>query len=316
MVKVLAVTEYYNEAENIPGLVENLSAQTHVPDLWLIIDDGSTDNSTETFERNLKRLEMPYLVYRMPSKAKPNANLKGRAFRRVDILNSDWLESSAFDYLMLVGADTRFPPTYIELGTKVMNRFPRIGALAGRIHGESGSDTPMGTGKIVRWEVVKETSGRYWDLDPDSLWNIIALNKGYRLLILKDLLTRVTRPTHMYAPSGFYNYGARMHYVGWNAFLALMYTFVLAARGTHPLHFLRGYIHELTKRDWRCKDPEVIDFYGLRRMVLRTVGLVPMGDRATIVTLGIDAESESSLSNQFLEQAMHKISNRIHVSSS
>ena len=312
MVKVLAVTEYYNESDNIPGLVENLAAQTQAPDLWLIIDDGSTDKSTESFESNLKRFEIPYLVYRMPPKKKPNANLKGRAFTKVDILNSDWLESNRFDYLMLVGADTRFPRTYIELGTKVMEGFPEVGALAGRIHGEAGSDTPMGTGKIVRWEVVKETSGRYWDLDPDSLWNIVALNMGYRLVILKDLLARVTRPTHMYAPSGFYNYGARMHYVGWSPFLAIIYTFVLAARGTYPLHFLRGYLHEFTKRDWRCRDPEIVDFYGLRRMIRRALGLVPMRDRATIVTLGIDKETESNLRNEFLERTISKIRTRIN----
>ena len=313
MTKVLAVTEFYNESENIPNLVKNMAEQTCVPDLWLIIDDGSSDNSTEIFEKNLRLYKIPYLLYQMPPKAKPSQNLKGRAFRKVDILNNEWVESDKFDYLVLTGGDSRFPPTYIELSTKVLDAFPNVGAMAGRIKGEPGSDTPMGAGKIVRWDVVKETSGLYWDLDPDSLWNVIALRMGYRLLILKDLLIWVTRPTHMYASSGFYNYGSRMYYVGWNPFLALFYSFVLAMRRTHPHHFLRGYLNEYVKSNWRCENIEIQRFYSFKRMIQRSIGAVPMRDQAIIVDIGIDKKNESELYPEFLEKVRNRIRRAIDV---
>jgi glycosyltransferase involved in cell wall biosynthesis len=143
MTKVLAISEYYNEAENIPGLVQNLAAQSCKPELMIIIDDGSTDNSTEIFENYLKQYKIPYLLYQMPPKAKPNANLKGRAFQNIDILNNEWVESGEYDYLILIAPDTRLPQAYLEFGIKVMNQIPEVGAIGGRIVGESGSDTPM-----------------------------------------------------------------------------------------------------------------------------------------------------------------------------
>jgi glycosyltransferase involved in cell wall biosynthesis len=303
MPRVLAVSEYYNEAKNIPELVENLAFQTKVPDLMLIIDDGSVDNSTELYEEGLKQHGIPYKHYSMPPKAKPTANLKGRAFSKVDILNNEWLEQNAFDYLMLIGADTRFPRTYIEMCTKIMDKFPRFGTMAGRIHGEPGMDSPMGTGKIVRWNVVKETRGRYWDLDPDSLWNLIAIEMGLEMLILKDLLVTVTRPTHVYSPRGLFNYGRRMYYAGWGFATALLYTTVLLARRGHPQHFLRGYLQAYTEHDWKCNDPEVVDYYSLKRMIRRTLGISHQRDSATIVGLNINSVIENQLSQEFLSQS-------------
>jgi glycosyltransferase involved in cell wall biosynthesis len=309
--RVLTVTEYYNEADNIPGLVKSIASQTCVPDLWLIIDDGSYDNSTEIFEENLKQYGIPYLLYRMPPKAKPNANLKGRAFAKVEILNNEWVQSDNFDFLMLIGADTLFPPTYIELSTKIMERLPMFGALGGRIRNEPGGITPMGTGKIVRWDVVKATSGRYWDLDPDSLWNMIALNMGYKLLIVLDLVIDVTRPTHMYSPVGFYNYGKRMKYVGWNPFSALVYSFILLARRTHPQHFLRGYLHALIReKDWRCGDHEIEDYFSLRRMILRLTGKVHTRDVAVMTQIGIDQSKEKQIDDEFVTRAVSVIKDK------
>ena len=303
MVKILAVTEYYNEAENIPGLVENLAAQTCPPDLWLIIDDGSSDNSSEIFEKYLKQFDISYLIYKMPQKAKPDQNLKGRAYGKVDILNNEWVDSERFDFVLLTGGDSRFPKFYTEIGMKILNEFPEIGALAGRSRGEPTAETPMGGGKIVRWDVVRETKGRYWDLDPDSLWNITALRMGYRLLILSDLLMWTTRPTHMHAPAGFYNYGARMYYVGWKPIHAIIYTLFLLKRRTHPHHFLRGYLHKFTEGTWRLKDEELKRFYSFRRMILRIMNAVPMQDKATIVDIGADDITSQELSDEFMKNA-------------
>jgi glycosyltransferase involved in cell wall biosynthesis len=311
--RVLAVTEYYNEAENIPGLVKNLASQTHIPDLWLIIDDGSSDNSTDVFEENLKKHGIPYLLYGVPPKAKANANLKGRAFSKVDILNNEWVQADRFDFLMLIGADTLFPPTYIELSTAIMKKLPMFGALGGRIRNEPGSPTPMGTGKIVRWDVVKATSGRYWDIDPDSLWNLITINMGFRLLIILDLIIDVTRPTHMYGPKGYYDYGKRMKYVGWNFAGALAYSFILAARNSQPRHFLRGYLHAYVgERDWLCHDAEIKEYYSFKLMIQRLVGKTRSRDVATMMRIGINADREKELDDGFVNSAASMIRNKLY----
>lgn len=213
---LLAVTEYYNERENIEPLVDSMVRQTMTPDLWLLIDDGCTDGSMDIFVDELNQYSIPYKLVKMPPKEQPDANKKGVAFQNVDLLNSNQVEESEFDYLLKVDADTKMSNRYIEFGAKLLERLPEVGVMAGRIRGEEGSETPMGTGKFVRGEVARRAAGQYWDLDPDSLWNLKALSGGYQLLVLEDILGEVTRSTRMVSSSGQFNYGRRMYYLGWD----------------------------------------------------------------------------------------------------
>jgi glycosyltransferase involved in cell wall biosynthesis len=289
MARILAVTEYYNEAEYIPRLVENVAKQTSVPKLWLIIDDGSTDNSTEVFIEYLKKHNIPYKHYQMPPKPFPDANLKGIAFQKVDILNNEWLDKDEFDYLIKIDADTQLPSHFIEVCTKVMDEFPEFGITAGRIRGELGHETPMGTGKVVAWIVLKQSANRYWDLDPDSLWNYFAIANGYRMLIIEDLKIDVVRPTVMIRSKGVYNYGRRMYYLNWGMTAAIFYSLVLLLRRDFPLQFLKGYLHEFRDRKWKLNDKELVKYYGFKNMFLRLVGKGPQRDRALILKLGLES---------------------------
>ena len=208
---------------------------------------------------------------------------------------------------MKVDADSRMPKTYIELCTKILDRFPIFGTMAGRIHGEPGSPTPMGTGKFVRWSVLKKTRGRYWDIDPDSLWNLFAIAMGYRMIIPKDLLLTVTRPTHMYGPKGYYNFGRRMYYVGWSLPNALIYTFTLLTKLDQPQYFLRGYLHAFTERQWRYRDSEVEDYFSLSRMLRRKLRISHQSDFATILDLGMSPQFEEELTQDFLETVYARV---------
>jgi glycosyltransferase involved in cell wall biosynthesis len=311
MSRVLAVTEFFNEADNIPGLVKNIAAQTVPPHLWLVIDDGSTDDSRTLFVENLETHGIPHHVYSMPPKAKPDANKKGVAFQQVDLLNGEWIRSRNFDYLLKIDADTRFPRTYTEFGLGLLDRLPRIGAMAGKIHGEAGSETPMGTAKFVRWEVVSATAGRYWDLDPDSLWNFLAMKLGYKLLVLEDVRVWVTRPTHMVRTRGLYDYGRRMYYLGWSLPMALMYSIALLVKRDYALSFLRGYVHELARGRWLCSDEELVDFYGPKRMLQRSIGAIPMDDKGVCVELGIKENDLDSLNSDLLDSLAAVIESKI-----
>lgn len=45
--RYIVVTPCRNEEKNIPNLVQSITAQTIRPVLWVIVDDGSTDRTSE-----------------------------------------------------------------------------------------------------------------------------------------------------------------------------------------------------------------------------------------------------------------------------
>jgi hypothetical protein len=65
MTRILLITQFYNEIDNIPELVENIMAQSVRPDTWLLIDDGSTDGSVFQFIEKLREHNAEYEVTRM-----------------------------------------------------------------------------------------------------------------------------------------------------------------------------------------------------------------------------------------------------------
>ncbi|MCF2136985.1 MAG: glycosyltransferase family 2 protein [Candidatus Thorarchaeota archaeon] len=266
MVRILALTEYFNEEKNIPGLVENIMAQSLTPKYWILIDDGSSDNSTQVFVDLLKKHHISYSITYGDKKQTPNPNLQGRAFRRVRELNSDWLDKNQFDFLIKIDADTRLPEDYIERAVDLLQKDPQIGCFSGQVLGDRRRRMPSGTGRLVRWGVVKLTRNRYWDLDPDTLWDIKAILHGYRIMVGDESFTiKTIRPTAVHSPRGAYLMGQRMAYVRCNTLLVVARSIKRVVKRDCPLQFLKGYLSEWLKmgNPWRSNDPDVRYFYGL-----------------------------------------------------
>lgn len=268
MVRILAVTEYYNEEDNISGLVDNVMAQSLVPECWILIDDGSTDNSSLVFMSKVQEYGLRYSIYRTEPKDKPTPNLKGVAWKNILELNTDyWIEKHPYDFLLKIDADTLLPRDYISRAAQIMMDDSTIGCFAAQIIGETIRKMPCGTGKLVRWNIIQSTRGKYWDLDPDTLWNIKAHLNGYKLIIGDASFSMtVTRPTQIFNPQGRYRMGQRMAYVRCSTFLVgFRYLRSLKAK-THSWQFLKGYLREwLRLRDrWRSNDDDIQYFYNLK----------------------------------------------------
>lgn len=58
-IMVTVLTPTYNRAKTLPKLIESLYSQTSKNFQWLVIDDGSTDDTDSIFER-LKNYDLPF----------------------------------------------------------------------------------------------------------------------------------------------------------------------------------------------------------------------------------------------------------------
>ena len=59
MERLLLITPCRDEAERLERTLVSVAAQTRPPDLWLVVDDGSTDATPAILDRWAARL--PYL---------------------------------------------------------------------------------------------------------------------------------------------------------------------------------------------------------------------------------------------------------------
>jgi hypothetical protein len=260
----LLITNIWNEHDNIPKTFHRVSAQSKKPKVWLWIDDGSTDGSGDVI-RNCASLlpDVDIWIESMPLKSKGNLDTIGRAFDRILPQLKDKVNRIGISYIGIMDVDTNPCPNYFARLLWLLERHPKIGAAAGILLGEVGKrrvGLPMGTGKLIRWSIVQKID-KYWDIAPDTLFNIKAMSFGYSVRTF-PIPTRIDRLTKAFTKSGAFRQGRLSYYVG-RPFWAVLFR---SARRLLILQFgsemLRGYFYERRRGTWRFDDPDIARFYG------------------------------------------------------
>src|SRR5271154_134933 len=130
-----------DEAQYLRRTLDSVAAQSVRPALWVVVDDGSTDETTAILEDYVARL--PYLrVVRR--------NDRGRRQVGPGVIEAFYagLEMAClenFDYLCKLDMDLDLPVRYFELLMERMEGDQRVGTTSGKpwfIHPQSGTLVP------------------------------------------------------------------------------------------------------------------------------------------------------------------------------
>ena len=105
--KYALVTPARNEARFIEQTIQSVVAQTILPVIWVVVSDGSTDETDEIVGRYLKNHPWIQLV-RMPERRERHFGAKVQAF------NAGFARVKLYDYDIVgnLDADTTFGPDY------------------------------------------------------------------------------------------------------------------------------------------------------------------------------------------------------------
>jgi dolichol-phosphate mannosyltransferase len=128
-VSLLIVTPVYNERENIFALADQLNRSSLRPDLWCVVDDGSTDGAVDELAERFA----PGFPVRFLKKVNDGGLIGGSAFRSwffgVDRLAG---EGRTFDLYMKLDADVELPRDYLS---NVVSGFanPSVGLVGGSL---------------------------------------------------------------------------------------------------------------------------------------------------------------------------------------
>lgn len=261
------LTKFWNEADRLESLVDVIAAQTHHPVAWLLIDDGSTDNSGDLFHKSALAHEIPAMLYSMPKKIQGNLDTIGKAYTAALNHYRTHLDNLSPRYLMMVDVDTRLPPNYAKQMCEIMERNPDVGCMSGQIRGDKKrTKRPMGSGIIIRWPIVQSID-KFWDVDADSFFSIRALNMGYRLMIRNDVLVEA-EPSHLWSHKGRFRYGRLMYYVGKGLPMIIYEALRFLIAGDYATAFLRGYWQEWSRGSWRCDIEEVREYNSTKKILM------------------------------------------------
>ncbi|MCC6660736.1 MAG: glycosyltransferase family 2 protein [Phycisphaerales bacterium] len=170
--RYLIVSPGRNEAKYMRRTLESVAAQSVPPALWVVVDDGSTDESPAILAEY--RAKLPYLrVVTRPDRGK---RAVGPGVMEAFYAGLGTTHLEEFGYLCKLDLDLVLPPRYFESLMQRMESDPRLGTCSGKAYYRAddpinaqfsdrlvseaiGDEMSIGASKFYRVECFRQIGG-------------------------------------------------------------------------------------------------------------------------------------------------------------
>jgi glycosyltransferase involved in cell wall biosynthesis len=295
------ITSARNEEKFIEGTIRSVVAQTHLPERWVIVDDGSTDRTAEIVEGYLG--DHPWIeLLRRPKRLDRNFAAKAHAVNA----GLEQVRSFQFEVLGNLDADVSFEPDYMAFVMEKFSEDPALG-VAGTPFTEEGYDSMRdsfegenyvaGPCQLFRYRCFQEIGGYVPNRAGGVDWIAVmtARMKGWtvRSFAGKRFHHHRTMGTaEKGALSALFSYGEKDYYLGgspvWQLF-RVGYRITKKPVLTGGLALLFGYCSAAMRRMKRPVSAELMRFHRREQMkklkaVFRTLLRLKKVDNFSTVT--------------------------------
>jgi glycosyltransferase involved in cell wall biosynthesis len=275
MARLLLITPARNEAAHLERTVRAVAAQTRKPDLWLIVDDGSDDETPQLLARLAN--EIPFLeVRRAPSRG-AGAEEDGLALAAEAIAFNAALASvdlAGFSHIGKLDADVELSPEYFERLLSRFNTEPQLGVAGGVLLERSGRDWEptkipahhvRGALKLYSRECFEAIGGIEERLGWDTIDETYARMRGFATRSLSGVTARHYRPvaTRGGTLRGRARHGQCAYILRYDAWWVVLRSFKVALQrpyGLSGIAFLYGYFRALLESQPKVEDDSYRQF--------------------------------------------------------
>jgi glycosyltransferase involved in cell wall biosynthesis len=201
----LVVSPVRNEAAHIERVAFAMAAQTRQPDLWILVDDQSTDETPRILARLAEQLDFITVLGSPPralqgaSKDRLAVAAEARAFNFA-LSSVPW---QTFTHIAKLDGDIELPPRYFELLLGQFAEDPALGLAGGALRESDGSkgreDTPSdyhvrGALKCYSTDCLGAIGGIEERLAWDTNDEIFARMRGFQTRTVTELVALHLRP--------------------------------------------------------------------------------------------------------------------------
>jgi poly-beta-1,6-N-acetyl-D-glucosamine synthase len=237
--RYVVISPVKDEERYIELTLQSVTAQTVIPALWIIVDDGSTDGTAALVRRYAEQFPFIRLVEHRKSGARAAGSPVIRAFEHGRAAIGD----VAYDFIVKLDCDLSFAPDYFEKLLASFGRDERLGIASGvYLETDAAGDWKtiamptyhaFGASKVVRRACFEQIGGFPTAAGWDTVDEIRAVTQGWSTRHFADLPVK----HHKREGSG----------VGqWRT--SRMHGEIYYMTGGDPLFFVFKTLHRLTAR--------------------------------------------------------------------
>jgi glycosyltransferase involved in cell wall biosynthesis len=162
--RYLVISPCRDEAKHMRQTLDSVIAQSIRPTRWVIVDDGSTDETPQILAEYRARHNGIEVVTRGDRGGRSvGPGVIDAFYAGYETINPD-----DYDYLCKLDLDLRLPPRYFEVLMERMEANPRIATCSGKAYVEEdgklveewhGDETSIGASKFYRTDCFKAIGG-------------------------------------------------------------------------------------------------------------------------------------------------------------
>jgi glycosyltransferase involved in cell wall biosynthesis len=244
------VTPVYNEAKYIAAMIQSVVQQSIPPSKWVIVDDGSSDETAKIVDFYSTRFGFIELVRRR----RRDGRLPGGEGAIHDGLHR--LQLADYEFLARFDADLIFGHDYMERIFTEFERDPRLGIAGGGLYIEKDGEMELecepvyhvrGAVKMYRRKCFEQIGTLSTQIGWDTIDEVAAWSLGWKTRSFTDCRVIHCRPTGFGLPPGriFFERG-KAEYFSWSSplFVLLKAAKIAASDGApaRAARFLEGFL--------------------------------------------------------------------------
>ena len=269
----VVITPAFNEQENIGATIHSMISQKVRPQVWIIVDDGSTDGTWKIIKSSAK-LHSWIIGIRKQNIYGPKEDGLISASEAVAFLDGLKLALNVFpnpNYIVKLDADLQFSEDYFAQIFARFHAAPELGIAGGIVYEKKGAKLVRdkinkahvrGATKIYRRECYYDIGGIRpvfgWDVVDEmfaraSGWNVASLEHIY-LVHLRRTASRNGRFI------GWARNGYMAYYIGMSPMKMIirsLYRLIIALDPIQSCGLAYGYFSKYIRRSERIPDSQV-----------------------------------------------------------
>jgi poly-beta-1,6-N-acetyl-D-glucosamine synthase len=194
------ITPARNEDEYLQKTIDSVVSQTLRPSKWIIVNDGSTDDTGPLVDTAAKMHSWIQAVHR------PDRGFRKTGSGVIEAFNSglQFVADSPWEFIVKLDCDLTFAPDYFE---RIIGKFsgaPELGIASGvyleKRQKSQWREVAMpayhtaGACKVVRRECFAQIGGFIMDRGWDTVDEIRAMTRGWKTTHFKDLKMKHMKP--------------------------------------------------------------------------------------------------------------------------
>ncbi|WP_446744384.1 glycosyltransferase [Silvibacterium acidisoli] len=218
--RIALVTPLKDEEKFIRGMIESILDQQIRPEVWVIVDDGSTDNTPDIVQDYCGRFPFIELL-RLPARSERKPGGEGAIVVALAKINP-----ADFDYIARFDADLLFEPDYFARILQEFDRDPALGIAGGCLYVEKNGrriaeKAPeyhvRGAVKMYRRACFAELGGLGTEIGWDTTDEVWAWTSGWKTRSFADISVIHRRPTGVgIRAARIYRERGRAEYLTWS----------------------------------------------------------------------------------------------------